>query len=220
VEDQLIANQVLEAEGVIRELAVHLQRAVDMADAAFEAKESYGASQLGLEAAADHIISSRQALSEATAAAQRDFALGALNLQSAGMALTAFADRTAQTFEGLQVEVAKLASRAGDLQEIVVLGDKNIGDESQQIRAQASQESARQLARIDAVGEQVTGLTSRLNNVESSFRTSFSALETAIKREAARTEQASLKTLQKLGTKLNHVLLAAAILVVLKVIFH
>ena len=215
MEDQQIAAQCLEAEGDIRELAAHLQRAVEMADAALEAKESYGTSQAGLEAATSQISAGRQAISEVATAVQKDFALGARNLQYAGVALTAFADRTNQTFEGLQKEVTKLVFQAGDMREIVLVANKDMAAKHLQARAETSQELARQLATINAIGDQVSDLTSKLNGIENSFRTSFSALEALIKREATRGEQASLKESQELRKKINHVLSLTVVIVLL-----
>ncbi len=233
MEDQQITSQVLEAEGVIRELAGHLQRAVEMADAALEAKKSYEVSQAGFESATSQISTGRQAISEVATAVQKDFAQGARNLQSAGAALTtysersnrtletagislkAFAERTNQTFEGLQKEVAKLAAQAGDLREIVIAGNKEIAAKHLQGRTETSQELARQLAKVNAIGDQVSGLTSKLNGVEKLFGTSFSALEALITREATRAEQASLKESQELRKKMNNVLLVTVVIVLL-----
>ena len=233
MEDQQITSQILEAEGVIRELAGHLQRAVDMADAALEAKKSYEVSQAGFESATSQISAGRQAISEVATAVQKDFALGARNLQSAGAALTtysersnriletagvslkAFAERTNQTFEGLQKEVATLASQARDLRDIVIAGNKDIAAKHLQGRAETSQELTRQFARLNALRDQVVGVTSRLDGVENSFQMSLAALESVIKRELNRVEQASLNESQQLRSRINYVLWVAVVITLL-----
>lgn len=233
MDDQQITSQVLEAEGVIRELAGHLQRAVEMADVALEAKKSYEVSQAGLESATSQISAGRQAISETATAVQKDFAQGARNLQSAGAALTiysersnrtletagvslkAFAERTNQTFEGLHKEVTNLASQAGDLREIVIVGNKDIVASHLQGSTETSQELTRQFARLNALGDQVAGVTSRLNSVENSFQTSLAALESVIEREANRAEQTSLKESQQLRSRINYLLWVAGVIVLL-----
>jgi hypothetical protein len=212
VEDQQIAGQVLEAEGVIRELAAHLQRAVEMADAAVEAKESYRKGQAGFESATSQISAGRQTLGEVAAAVKKDFAQGAHNLQSAGTALTAFADRRNKAFEDLAKEVTKLAFEAGDLRQTVLVGHEDLKTRHEQGRMESSQEATRHLARIVAVGAEVTVLTARLDSVEKSLQTSFAALESVVKREATRTEQASLEEFQELRSKMNHVLWVAGLI--------
>src|ERR1700757_580813 len=74
MDDQQIAEQILEAEGVIRDLAGHMQRAMEVADGAADAKQSYETSAVALEKAIKEVITSKVTLQEATGRAKAELA--------------------------------------------------------------------------------------------------------------------------------------------------
>lgn len=220
MEDYEITDQVLEAEGVIRDLAGHMQHAMNVAAAADEAKQSYEGSLAALQRA------------------NEELAAAGTSVHGATEALASVANDSFQKFRDISRTVRDTVDQFGGIRdsinaEIQKAAQNNSAAHSALSKNLSGAHSALSKdlsgvnAELTAMKMRVDALESTLVDVQNSITASFQSVQTALMGEVEKSATQSMARFDALAKQSKRIMIVAmatfgivAALVIVRLLLH